>query len=243
MPVPMSNANRIGSSKTVTHGRARGATVIVSHEQQKPRRLLPQVICHSGYSAGGHERRHERGHRKNQNHAPQRAARRRRLLLSYQLFLLWSDGFALHLKRDNNRDEAHRTKDRFLSRTLVVEEGEKAEVGLARTLEVMSLFTELPRRGIPGSSLSRGAARGCLRICHEALEDGIGDASLEAPQRLLTRFALRDLLAVVGFAPSVRPGLADGNHVQGVLSLRFPASESLWRTTSPLEASTGAVPE
>jgi hypothetical protein len=38
--------------------------------------------------------------------------------------------------------------------------------------------------------------------------------------------------------------LADGDHVQGVtLSLRFPASESLWRTTSPLEASTGAVPE
>jgi hypothetical protein len=27
-----------------------------------------------------------------------------------------------------------------------------------------------------------------------------------------------------------------------LLSLRFPASESLWRTTSSLEASTGAVP-
>jgi hypothetical protein len=27
-----------------------------------------------------------------------------------------------------------------------------------------------------------------------------------------------------------------------LLSLRLPASESLWRTTSPLEASTGAVP-
>src|SRR5206468_587028 len=66
----------------------------------------------------------------------------------------------------------------------------------------LPLFTRLPRSGLLGSSLSSGAARGRLRICHEALEDGIGDASLEAPQRLLTRFALRDLLAVVGFAPS-----------------------------------------
>ena len=49
---------------------------------------------------------------------------------------------------------------------------------------------------------------------------------------------------VVSPAPNIRSGLADGNHVQGVtLSLRFLASESLWRTTSPLEASSGAVPE
>jgi hypothetical protein len=44
--------------------------------------------------------------------------------------------------------------------------------------------------------------------------------------------------------PSIRSGLTGGDHVQGaLLSLRLPASESLWRTTSPLEASTGAVPE
>jgi hypothetical protein len=32
----------------------------------------------------------------------------------------------------------------------------------------------------------------------------------------LTGYALRELLAVVGPAPSVRPGLAGGDHVQGV---------------------------
>jgi hypothetical protein len=83
-----------------------------------------------------------------------------------------------------------------------------------------------------------------LQICHEGLENGIGDAPLEAPQCLLTRFALRDLLAVVGSTPIVRPGLADGDHVQGVVELAVAGQrESLWRTTSPLEASTGAVPE
>src|SRR5215217_1937360 len=68
-----------------------------------------------------------------------------------------------------------------------------------------------------GSSLSSGATRRPFQICHEALEDGIGDAPLEAPQRFLTGFALCDLLAVVGPAPNVRPGLADGDHVQGVI--------------------------
>src|SRR5215208_7610622 len=70
---------------------------------------------------------------------------------------------------------------------------------------------------ILGSSLSSGAARGCLRIRQEAPEDGIGDAPLEAAQRLFAGLALRDLLAVVGPAPSVRPGLAYGDHVQGVV--------------------------
>jgi hypothetical protein len=58
-------------------------------------------------------------------------------------------------------------------------------------------------------------------------------------------FALRELLAVVGSAPSVRPGLADGDLMcMTLLRWRLPASEeSLWRTTSLLEASTGAVPE
>src|SRR5215207_3192992 len=73
-----------------------------------------------------------------------------------------------------------------------------------------------------GSSLSSGAARRRARIRHQAPEDDIADAPLEAPQRLLTRFALRDLLAVVGPAPSVRPGLADGDHVQGVVELAVP---------------------
>src|SRR5215218_916854 len=70
-----------------------------------------------------------------------------------------------------------------------------------------------------GSSLSSGAARRRLRVRHETLEDGVGDAPLEAPQRLLAGLALRDLLAVVSSAPSVRPGLASGDHVQGVVEL------------------------
>jgi hypothetical protein len=65
--------------------------------------------------------------------------------------------------------------------------------------------------------------------------------------RLLTRLALPDLLAVVTPAPSVRPGLAYCDHVHRALSLLrcglAASEESLWRTTSPLEASTGAVPE
>src|SRR5215216_4697730 len=87
---------------------------------------------------------------------------------------------------------------------------------------------QLPRIQLLGSSLSSGATRRPFQICHEALEDGIGDAPLEAPQRFLTGFALCDLLAVVGPAPNVRPGLADGYPMcRALLSLRFPASESL----------------
>src|SRR5215211_6422997 len=80
-------------------------------------------------------------------------------------------------------------------------------------------FGEVRILGILGASLSSGAARGRLRICDEVLEDGIGDAPFEAPQRLLTGLALRDLLAVIRPAPSVRPGLADGDHVQAVVEL------------------------
>jgi hypothetical protein len=58
--------------------------------------------------------------------------------------------------------------------------------------------------GILGSSLSSGVARRRLRIRHEVPEDGIGDAPLEAPQRLLAGLALRHLLAVVGATPSIR---------------------------------------
>src|SRR5215208_4905897 len=77
------------------------------------------------------------------------------------------------------------------------------------------LFTESLRRGVLGSSLSSGPARRrLLRIRLEDLEDGIGDAPLEAPQRLLAGLALRDLLTVVGPAPRVRPGLAYRDHVQ-----------------------------
>src|SRR5215203_3550506 len=74
-------------------------------------------------------------------------------------------------------------------------------------------------KGILGSSLSSGAARRRQRIRHEAPEDGVGDAPFEAPQRLLARFALSDLLAVVGPTPSVRPSLAYRDHVQGVVEL------------------------
>jgi hypothetical protein len=70
-----------------------------------------------------------------------------------------------------------------------------------------------------GSSLSSGAARGCLRIRQKAPEYGIGDAPLEAPQRLLAGLALRDLLAVVGATPSIRPGLAYRDHMKGVVEL------------------------
>src|SRR5215208_7268674 len=81
--------------------------------------------------------------------------------------------------------------------------------------------------GILGSSLSSRTARGHPRICHKALEDGIGDAPLEAPQRLLTRFALRHLLAVVGSTPGVRPGLTHRDHVQGVVELTVSGQREL----------------
>src|SRR5215208_7890847 len=61
----------------------------------------------------------------------------------------------------------------------------------------MPFAGELRLNGVLGASLSSGAARGRLRICDEVLEDGIGDAPFEAPQRLLTGLALRDLLAVI----------------------------------------------
>jgi hypothetical protein len=102
---------------------------------------------------------------------------------------------------------------------------------------------QLPFYGVLGSSLSSGAARMRSRVRHEAPEDGVADAPLETPQRLLAGFALHHLLAVVGSAPGVRPGLAYCDHVQGVVELAVAGQrESLWRTTSPLEASTGAVP-
>src|SRR5215203_2091596 len=78
---------------------------------------------------------------------------------------------------------------------------------------------ELRPNGVLGSSLSSGATRRRLRVRHEVPEDGVGDAPLEAPQRLLTGFALRDLLAVIDPSSSVRPSLADGDHVQGVVEL------------------------
>jgi hypothetical protein len=43
------------------------------------------------------------------------------------------------------------------------------------------VFCELRMYGVLGSSLSSGAVRRRLRIRYEALEDGIGDAPLEAP--------------------------------------------------------------
>ena len=71
-----------------------------------------------------------------------------------------------------------------------------------------------------GSSLSSGAARTRLRVRHEAPEDSVSDAPLdEAPQRLLAGLALRDLLAVVGTAPGIRPALAYRDHVQSVVEL------------------------
>src|ERR687897_1834785 len=87
----------------------------------------------------------------------------------------------------------------------------------ARSLN--TFFAQLPTRGFLGSSLSSCAVRRRLRVGHEAPENGIGDAPLEAPKRLLAGLALRDLLAVVGPAPGVRPGLAYRHHVQGVVEV------------------------
>src|SRR3954451_1730366 len=102
---------------------------------------------------------------------------------------------------------------------------------------------ELPLYGVLGSSLSSGAARRLLRIRHEAPEDCIADAPLEAPQRFLAGLALICLLAVVSPAPSIRPGLAYRHYVQGVVEVSVAGHrESLWRTTSPLDVSSGAVP-
>src|SRR5215207_7003246 len=84
---------------------------------------------------------------------------------------------------------------------------------------ILSLFTQRRRRSVLGSSLSSGAAKRRQRIRHEASKDGIRDAPLEAPQRLLAGLALRHLLAVVGCASSVRPGLAYRHHVQSIVEL------------------------
>ena len=72
------------------------------------------------------------------------------------------------------------------------------------------IFTQRPGRESLGSSLSSDTPQRHLRICHKATEDSVGDAPLEAPQRLLTGFALRHLLAVVGSTSGVGPGLAGG---------------------------------
>src|ERR687898_474064 len=105
---------------------------------------------------------------------------------------------------------------------------------------VVGPFHELRLSPILGSSLSSGAARRRLRVCHEAPENGIGDAPLEAAQSLLAGFTLRHLLAVVPSARSIRPGLAGGDHVQSVVELAVAGQrESLWRTNSPLETSPG----
>src|SRR5215217_1025378 len=74
----------------------------------------------------------------------------------------------------------------------------------------MSYPRELRHNGVLGSSLSSGATRRRLRVRHEVPEDGVGDAPLEAPQRLLTGFALRDLLAVAGQREPVAHRLATG---------------------------------
>jgi hypothetical protein len=108
---------------------------------------------------------------------------------------------------------------------------------------LMPLSTKRRIGRILGSSLSSRAARMRLRVHNEAPEDGIGDAPLETPQRLFARFALSYLLAVVGSAPNVRPGLAYGDHVQGVVEVSVAGQREPVAHTSPLEASSGAVPE
>src|SRR5215208_760627 len=83
-------------------------------------------------------------------------------------------------------------------------------------------FCELRLNGVLGSSLSSSVARRRLRVRHEAPEHCVADAPLETPQRLLARFALPNLLALIDSASSVRPGLAGGDHVQGVVELAIP---------------------
>src|SRR5215218_1123754 len=119
-----------------------------------------------------------------------------------------------------------------------------SRAGVSRTWTSHPARRELRLYGVLGSSLSSGAARGCLRIRHEALVDSVGDAPLEAPQRLLAGLAFRDLLAVVGTTRCVRPGLAYADHVQGVVELAVPAQrEPVAHHIAALEASSGAVPE
>ena len=50
--------------------------------------------------------------------------------------------------------------------------------------EAMKMTVAKPGRDVLGFSLSSRTARRRTRICRETLEDGIGDALLEAPQRL-----------------------------------------------------------
>src|SRR5215207_1493024 len=80
-------------------------------------------------------------------------------------------------------------------------------------------FCEVRIHGVLGSSLSSGTVRRGLRVRHEAPENGVADAPLEASQRFLAGLALPDLLAVVGSAPGIRPGLTYRHHVQGVVEV------------------------
>src|SRR5215217_7657239 len=85
----------------------------------------------------------------------------------------------------------------------------------------------LEKKVVLGSSLSSSAARRRLRIRHEAPEHCVGNAPLEAPQRLLAGLALLYLLAVVAPTRSVRPGLRGGGHVQGIVELTVPCQREL----------------
>jgi hypothetical protein len=107
-------------------------------------------------------------------------------------------------------------------------------------------INEFPRIHLLGSSLSSNAARRLFQICHEALEDGIPRCA-----------ALSTAALPYGICPP--PASCDsrpcperpiwlgrwrrpcaGRYLEVTVSGQ---RESLCLTTSPLEASTGAVPE
>jgi hypothetical protein len=67
------------------------------------------------------------------------------------------------------------------------------------------------------------------RVRQEAPEDGIADAPLEAPQRLLARLALRGLLAVVGTTPVGHRG-------------RRSCGRCRWRAPAPAPRASAARP-
>ena len=94
---------------------------------------------------------------------------------------------------DSPHDEAARPCLRTFH---TASEGEFSEVGrhsLLRTSNsAIGVSADAPAPSSKlGSSLSSGAARRRLQVRHEALVDGVGNAPLETPQRLLAGFALR----------------------------------------------------
>ena len=72
--------------------------------------------------------------------------------------------------------------------------------------------------------------------------DDVGEVPLEAATGLLGGLGLVEFAPVVGLAGAGIADLADGDEMQGGVELAVAPRFSRCRRTSPLEASTGAVP-